>query len=80
MDGRVATLAEHFGVPLVTPEAEDGVVRLDPTELDPTEGTTLPPTTWLVTTHGEVPYDSDPGRVRAWLAGLGVGAAIRGAV
>ena len=34
VDGRVAALAEHFGVPLVIPEAEDGVVRLDQTELE----------------------------------------------
>jgi hypothetical protein len=79
VDGRVAALAEHFGVPLVTPEAEDDVVRLDEAELDPTDATAIPPTTWLVTTRGEVPSDADPGRVRAWLAGLGAGAAIRGA-
>jgi hypothetical protein len=79
VDGRVATLADHFGVPLVTPEAEDGVVRLDQTTLDPTDADAIPDATWLVTTRGEVPPDADPGRVRSWLAGLGASAAIGGA-
>ena len=47
VDGRVAMLAEHFGVLVCDREAEDGVVRLDPTGLDPTDATAIPPATWL---------------------------------
>jgi hypothetical protein len=66
-DGRVAAIAEHFDVPLIVPESDAGVVRLDPG--DPRHET-IGSGTWLVTTRGEVPPEADAATVRAWLADL----------
>ena len=68
-----ARLAEHFGIALVPIGDDDedndlsGIVRLRDHAGQPPAP---PPGTWLVTTRGEVPADTDPALFRAVLASL----------